>query len=211
MVQGPQGSVPEPYEPNRMRVSDEDRHAVAEVLRQAAGEGRIDLEELDERLEATYGAKTYADLVPLTSDLPALRKPDGEEAVAPRRVWQPPVPMPTFTTSIAVMSETKRSGLWEVGAHHQAFALMGSVVLDLRYARFTSQHVTITANTLMGSVTVIVNPFTQYVVDGVGVMGSFAEARAKVQAHLSPDSPVVRVRGVALMGAVEVKRKQARS
>src|SRR5688572_32079706 len=57
-------------DPARMRISDTERHQVAEILRQAAGEGRIDLTELDERLEATYAAKTYADLVPLTADLP---------------------------------------------------------------------------------------------------------------------------------------------
>ena len=54
----------------RLRISDEDRHQVAELLRQAAGEGRIDLDELDERLEATYPAKTYGELVPITVDLP---------------------------------------------------------------------------------------------------------------------------------------------
>ena len=43
---------------------------MAEVLRQAAGEGRIDIEELDQRLEATYPAKTYGELVPITADLP---------------------------------------------------------------------------------------------------------------------------------------------
>ena len=47
--------------PGTLRVSDTDRHQVAEILRQAAGEGRIDLTRLDERLEATYAAKTYAD------------------------------------------------------------------------------------------------------------------------------------------------------
>jgi DUF1707 SHOCT-like domain len=40
-------------DPTRLRISDDERHQVAEVLRQAAGDGRIDLEELDERLEAT--------------------------------------------------------------------------------------------------------------------------------------------------------------
>ena len=50
-----------------MRISDADRHQVAEILRQAAGEGRIDIDELDERLEATYAARTYADLVPITA------------------------------------------------------------------------------------------------------------------------------------------------
>src|SRR6188472_3159080 len=54
-------------DPSRLRVSDEDRHKVAEMLRQAAGEGRIDLDELDQRLEAAYAAKTYGELVPITS------------------------------------------------------------------------------------------------------------------------------------------------
>ena len=66
----PHGAL-EHQDPARLRISDEDRHAVAEVLRHAAGEGRIDLEELDERLEAAYAAKTYGDLVPITADLPA--------------------------------------------------------------------------------------------------------------------------------------------
>ena len=60
---------------SRLRISDADRHRVAELLREAAGEGRIDMEELDERLEAAYVAKTYADLVPLTADLPLAGQP----------------------------------------------------------------------------------------------------------------------------------------
>ena len=66
-------------DPSQLRISDADRHQVAELLREAAGEGRLDLEELDERLEATYAAKTYADLVPITIDLPV----PGEPAAAP--------------------------------------------------------------------------------------------------------------------------------
>ena len=58
-----------PPDPSMLRISDSDRQKVADVLRDAAGEGRIDLEELDERLELTWGAKTYADLVPITADL----------------------------------------------------------------------------------------------------------------------------------------------
>ncbi|GAA2007247.1 DUF1707 SHOCT-like domain-containing protein [Nocardioides kribbensis] len=40
-------------DPMLLRISDAERHQVAEHLRRAAGEGRLDLEELDERLEAT--------------------------------------------------------------------------------------------------------------------------------------------------------------
>lgn len=60
---------------SRLRISDADRHKVAELLREAAGEGRIDMDELDERLEAAYVAKTYGDLVPLTADLPLGSQP----------------------------------------------------------------------------------------------------------------------------------------
>jgi hypothetical protein len=59
-------------DPAQLRISDAERHQVAELLREAAGDGRIDLSELDERLEATYNAKTYADLVPITADLQAV-------------------------------------------------------------------------------------------------------------------------------------------
>ena len=62
-----------PGDLSRMRISDADRHRVAEVLRQAAGEGRLELDELDERLELTFSAKTYADLIPITADLYAVQ------------------------------------------------------------------------------------------------------------------------------------------
>ena len=62
-------------DPSQLRISDDDRHKVAEVLREAAGEGRIDFDELDQRLEATYAARTYADLVPITLDLPVQTAP----------------------------------------------------------------------------------------------------------------------------------------
>lgn len=57
------------------RVSHADRDQVSEMLRVAAGDGRLSLEELEERLEACYAARTYADLAPLVADLPAGRLP----------------------------------------------------------------------------------------------------------------------------------------
>ena len=139
----------QPIDPSRLRVSDQERYAVAEVLRQAAGEGRIDLGELDERLEATFAARTYADLVPITADLPALAP--VQPVHPPTR---PPAYLPSYPTSLAVMAETRRGGLWRVEPHQWAFALMGSVVLDLREAHFTTRDVVVTANALMGSVSV---------------------------------------------------------
>jgi hypothetical protein len=54
-----------------LRVCDADRERVAERLRRAAGEGRLAPEELEERLEAAFAARTQADLAPLVADLPA--------------------------------------------------------------------------------------------------------------------------------------------
>ena len=89
-------------DPAQMRISDADRHQVAEILREAAGEGRLDLDELDERLEATYAARTYADLVPITLDLPAQRP---AQSPMPAR---PTVPATRYESSVAVMSGVDR-------------------------------------------------------------------------------------------------------
>jgi hypothetical protein len=53
-----------------LRAGDADRERVAERLRQSAAEGRLDVEELQERLESCYQAKTFGQLGELVADLP---------------------------------------------------------------------------------------------------------------------------------------------
>jgi hypothetical protein len=203
-----QGGGLDRSDPSRLRISDEDRHQVAEVLRRAAGEGRIDLDELDQRLEAAYAAKTYGELVPLTVDLPVH---GTTHPVAPRPEQHRPVPAagPAYATSLAIMGECKRVGAWTVDGTHNAFALMGSVVLDLRQASFTQPEVVVYANAVMGEVKVIVDAATTVVVEGTGVMGEYSEQRPRVPFAPTADSPVVRLRGFSLMGSVHVQRKGA--
>ena len=179
-----------------MRISDAERHEVAEVLRQAAGEGRIDLAELDERLEAAYAAKTYADLVPITADLPATR---SAAHPAPAR------PVAGYDRSFALMSETRRVGPWRVGAEHSAGAVMGSVTLDLREATFDAAETHLRVAAVMGEVKIVVNPQTVVRLEGVPVMGEFKDSGGADETTAS--SPVVRVTGLALMGSVTVKRR----
>jgi hypothetical protein len=190
-------------EPAEQRISDQERQQVAEVLRQAAGEGRIDVDELDKRLDATFAARTYAELVPITADLPvanigALPVPRSSALVAG----------PAHESSFAMMSTTRRRGPWQVGTQHKAFALMGGVVLDLREAMVPGQEVTINASVVMGSVDVLVDEHTVVICDGRAFMGDYSESRSRIQAQRRPDSPVVRVRGRALMGRVNVKRRR---
>lgn len=55
-----------------LRCADADREHVAGVLREHYAEGRLDLNEFQERTDTVYAAKTFADLAPVTRDLPAL-------------------------------------------------------------------------------------------------------------------------------------------
>jgi Domain of unknown function (DUF1707) len=56
-----------------MRASDADREQVADRLRHATAEGRLLAEELEQRLGAALGARTYGELDALVADLPAVR------------------------------------------------------------------------------------------------------------------------------------------
>ena len=194
---------PGPGDPSQLRISDAERHQVADLLRDAAGEGRIDLDELDERLEATYAARTYADLVPITSDLPAHAE-SSAPVVPPRET----VPATTsYEHSVAIMGGCTRKGAWLVPEKHQAFALMAGVDLDLREATFAARETTIYANAMMAGIDITVDARTHVIVEGIGIMGAFEHGRDKVPAEITPDSPVVRVKGIALMAGVTVTRK----
>jgi hypothetical protein len=58
-----------------LRVGDKEREAVGEILRRRHVEGRLDTDELEERLGRCLAAKTYAQLDELIADFP--REPDG--------------------------------------------------------------------------------------------------------------------------------------
>ncbi|GGK55188.1 hypothetical protein Ppa06_12200 [Planomonospora parontospora subsp. parontospora] len=67
----------------QMRASDDDRDRVASVLREHYAQGRLTVEEFDERLEQLYASRTYGELATLTSDLPDVDLRAMQE-VAPR-------------------------------------------------------------------------------------------------------------------------------
>jgi hypothetical protein len=71
---------------DEMRAGDSDRQAVADQLKTALDEGRLDLDEYDERLQKTYAAKTFRDLDTLVTDLPG-PVPEQRSRVEP---FQPP-------------------------------------------------------------------------------------------------------------------------
>ena len=86
-----------------LRASHTDRDQVVELLRVAAGDGRISAEELDDRLERALTARTYAELAALTADLPvtpgAAVVPPGADAmsVTPNRIANSTTPLGSLT------------------------------------------------------------------------------------------------------------------
>jgi hypothetical protein len=198
------GNLPEPTGQRHLRASDADREQAAEVLRTAAGDGRLTLDELDERLTAAYAAKTYADLESVTSDLPgpgvsAPAVPVSGGFPADRIGGTPGAPF-----AIAIMSGAGRRGRWVIPRRYTCFALMGGIELDLREAQFSEREITIQAFSLMGGVSIIAPDDIEIDVSGLGIMGGFDH---QASGPGVPGAPRVRIIGFALMGGIDVKRK----
>ena len=184
-----------------MRVSDADREQAAEVLREAAGQGRISMDELDERLELAYASKTYADLTAVTRDLP-----QGGAALSPAAGAVPSriggTPRNKF--SIAILSGARRMGSWVLPSRYVAVAVMGGVELDLREARYSEPEVTLHAYALMGGIQITVPEDVEVDVSGFAFMGGFDH---NASGPGVPGAPRLKVIGFAMMGGVEVRRK----
>ncbi|SEE89696.1 DUF1707 SHOCT-like domain-containing protein [Jiangella alba] len=108
------------------RVSDADRERAAEFVRTALGDGRIGLEEIDERLGAVLGARTRGDLEAALVHLPGA---DAVLAAAePVSATRPAGEPVTITGTHARM---QRSGRWDVPTHLVVTLVHSSLVLDL--------------------------------------------------------------------------------
>ena len=150
----------------------------------AAGDGRLDLEELDERLSAVYAAKTYGDLEPVTRDLPVT---SARTPVAPRsdRIGGDP----TSNVAVGIMGGFQRKGSWVAPESFKAVAFWGGGQLDLREARFAGAEVTIHAYAVMGGIEILVPEDAEVHVSGVGVMGGFDH---KATGAGAPGAPRIR-------------------
>lgn len=201
-----------------LRASDADRDRVVERLRDAVAEGRLDMEEFEERLEAAYKSRTYAELEPLTRDLPPAGHtppavPSSSGISSPfASPFSSPTSWPariggagTSTTAVAVMSGFQRKGHWTVPARFQAVAFWGGGEIDLREANFAEREVVINCVAVMGGIQITVPPGVAVDVRGIGVMGAFDQRDGT--GPTEPGAPRVIVTGFAFWGGVEVKVK----
>ena len=177
------------------RAADTDRIQVAQLLTDAAAQGRLQMSDYEDRLTRAYAARTYAELDSLRSDL------IGSSVSAPGGGAGKPAPSMLL---LAIMSAFERRGRWNVPKKLTTFALWGGGVIDLRYADFTSTEVEIHACSIMGGQTILLPPEVNVEIHGHGVMGGFDH---HVTGEGTPGAPTVRIRGFSLWGGVGIKRK----
>jgi len=151
---GGQGDLPAIVAGGELRASYADRDQVVEVLRVAAGDGRLSAEELDERLDRALTAKTYAELAALTADLPAT---PGAAVVPPGAGAVSATPKDLMRIHVHG-SSASRDGRWVVPKEMDVKVKGGAVTLDFTEAVITQPLLRITAEVRGGGLRLITRP-----------------------------------------------------
>jgi hypothetical protein len=186
-----------------LRASDADRERAADTLRRAAGLGRLTMDELDERLNAAYEARTRAELERLVVDVVA----EDDDAPTHR--------MPVRRGEggarwlVAIMGGCDRRGRWRLSERVMSVNIMGGSDLDLNDAELAGEHVELTVFSLMGGSDIRVPEGLNVEVSDFAFMGGngvdIGDARP------DPGGPVLRLRLISFMGGTDVKRGRKKS
>jgi Domain of unknown function (DUF1707) len=160
------GSVPE------LRASHADRDKVVEILRIAAGDGRLTADELDQRLEAALTARTYQELAALTADLPP-----SSPAAAPRAAV--PAQPKDLVRIECKGSSVRRVGGWVVPKAMEVSAIGASVRLDFTEAVITGPVLRIDASVHGGSLVLVTRPGIEVDTDDVTLIGGSVSNRVR--------------------------------
>jgi DUF1707 SHOCT-like domain len=174
-----------------LRASHEDRERAAEIIRIAAGDGRLTADELDERLEKALTARTTGELAVLTADLPAV---PGAAAAQPKDLVQ-----------IHTMGgSARRDGDWVVPRRMEIRATGGNVKLDFTEAMITVPTLQVDATMRGGNLILVTRPGLEVDTDGVTMIGGNIRTRPA----RGPKQPVilrVQLAGQAWGGNVVVR------
>ncbi|MGE5291891.1 MAG: DUF1707 SHOCT-like domain-containing protein [Micromonosporaceae bacterium] len=159
-----------------LRASYDDRERVVDVLRVAAGDGRLTPEELDDRVGAALTARTHGELAALISDLPA----------TPGSLAGPPEVKPRDMVRIDCHSGTaRREGPWLVPQRMQVRVTSGSVTLDFTEAVVSWPSLQIEVDIRSGSLTLVTKPGILVNTDDLAIRSSSVAVRAP----WGPDMP----------------------
>lgn len=203
-------SMSEPNLP-RKRLSSAERARAEAALHDAFVDGQLTITEFDERSAALYGATFVDELPALIDDLSPVTTQHNQTA-------RQDGTMARYATgesggspfSLSIMGGSERGGDWLVAPNHTSITVMGGNSLDLREARLSAHETIINAFAVMGGIEIIVPEDVRVVDAGLGIMGGFGvethPSCTIALADLPVDAPVIRVRGLALMGGVGIVR-----
>jgi hypothetical protein len=185
-----------------LRASDADREHHAEVLRKAAGEGRLTMEELDERLTTVYETRTHRELERLVADVVV----PGDHAHPATRGDRMPVRRGEEGANwlLAIMSGHERKGRWLVGRNLKVINIMGGSTLDLNDAELADDVVTITVFALMGGADVRVPEGLNVELTDFAFMGGNSSNLGNERPD--PGGPTLRLKLISIMGGTDIKR-----
>lgn len=172
-----------------VRASHADRDRIVDVLRVAAGDGRLTMEELDGRLEAALSARTVGELAALTADLPEAVGDGAVEAEDVVRIEQEG-------------SSTRRGGAWVVPRRLEVRSAWGEVTLDFTDAVITQDTLHIDLGLRGGALKLVTPPGV--VVDTDALVTKYS----KIKARRAAEAPVVlrvRITGEVDFGQVVVR------
>jgi Domain of unknown function (DUF1707) len=200
----PEPSNVGPIAGGNLRASDADRDQVATLLSAAYAEGRLTRDEHDARVDQLMKAKTFDDLIPITSDLVTVGNPSNVPAPQPKSRFtidtsrQNPEP----DRMIAIFGGASRRGKWRVRRKIEALTLFGGTDLDLREAVFEAPVVEISGFWCFGGLDIKVP-------EGIDVQdqtaGIFGGTDVRDIGDPAPGAPTLVIKGVALFGGVTIK------
>jgi hypothetical protein len=175
------------------RAGDADRERAAEKLRVAAGEGRIDLAELEERLDRAYAAKTYRELDALLADLPDKRPAEALAA-------------PVAETMVLKThgSDVKQNGRWTVPQKIVVECGVPSIVIDFTEAICAHREITVEATARWGTVKLVVPRGWTVRVDGTSTNTSRISNRA--DAPTESTAPALTLIGHPRSGHIKIRQ-----
>ncbi|MFJ6863119.1 DUF1707 domain-containing protein [Streptomyces termitum] len=210
LVKAPAAPAPVAYADPQggLRASDADRDRVADILAEALAQGRLDVEEHAERVEAVYRAKTVGELEPVVRDLPEAGKAAPRPDAAPTAyTYGPEDAEGNADQLLAVFSSTTRKGRWRVASRTNAFAIFGNIEIDLTEAIFAQPLTTINATSIFGNVEIRVPENISLRGSGSGIFGNF---EVKTLEGVDPQAPLVVVNGYSVFGNVEARPKRGK-
>ena len=196
-------------QPNRalIRRAQETRERVIARLSDHFAHDALDVEEFERRVTVAQTSENPADIEALLADLPEVAGPIAPvPAVVPTVL---PALLPAERdrdTLYAIFGGIDRRGAWTVPRRMKIVAIMGGAHLDLREARFPPGVVELDVTAVMGGIEIVVPPGLAVQMHGSAIMGGFADVD-RAPANPDPDAPLLRVRGLTMMGGVNVSMR----